>query len=335
MLSLKVPKKEAEKAKNLLYEKALFDEEHRVFSDQDFVYFPVKKRFKTRYAFVEKKLEKRDQSKLTLREALISKLSERELEHLKTAYDSVGEIAILEIEPALVKKEKLIAEILLKINKNIKTVLKKAEHHGGVFRTQKLKYLAGKNTKVAEYKENNVKLKLDVEKVYFSIRLSTERKRIAKQVKKGESILVMFSGCAHYPIVLSKNTQAKEIIGVEINPAGHMYALQNLKLNRINNVKLYCGDVRKLVPKMNEKFDRILMPLPKSAENYLDVALKAAKKGATIHFYDFLHENEFCKAEEKIKRACKKLKIKPKILRTVRCGQHSPRIFRICVDFKI
>ena len=92
--------------------------------------------------------------------------------------------------------------------------------------------------------------------------------------------------------------------------------------------------INKLADELSN-FDRILMPLPKSAESFLDVALKASKKGTIIHFYDFLHDDEFCKAEEKIKKACKKLGLKPKILRTVRCGQHSPHVFRICVDFKV
>ena len=87
--------------------------------------------------------------------------------------------------------------------------------------------------------------------------------------------------------------------------------------------------------KINKKFDRILMPLPKSAEDFLDVAISKAKSGTIIHFYDFLHEDEFKIAHEKIDKACKKNKIKYNILKTSKCGQHAPRIYRICVDFEI
>jgi len=41
------------------------------------------------------------------------------------------------------------------------------------------------------------------------------------------------------------------------------------------------------------------------------------------------------KAVAKIEKACKKLGKKYKILEWVKCGQHSPRTFRICVDFKV
>ena len=84
-----------------------------------------------------------------------------------------------------------------------------------------------------------------------------------------------------------------------------------------------------------KKFDRIVMPLPKSAEDFLELALKSIKKRGIIHFYDFLNEKEFHKAEEKIRKACKKAKKECKILRVVKCGQHAPHGFRICVDFRV
>jgi tRNA (guanine37-N1)-methyltransferase len=271
----------------------------------------------------------------SLKEALEAKLTKTQLEHLKRAYDVVGSIAILEIPKELLKKQKVIAEAVLGLHKNVKTVVKKAGIHSGKYRTQKMKILAGEKTKVTEYKENKVRLRLDVEKVYFSPRLSTERLRIANLVKKGESVLVMFSGCAPYPCVLAKNSEPKEIYGIEINPAGHKFAEENVRLNKISNVKLFKGDVRKVVPKLGKTFDRILMPLPKSAEDFLDVALSAANKGTIIHFYDFLHRDEFQKAVAKIEKACKKAKKKCKVLAITKCGQHAPRVFRICVDFLV
>lgn len=89
------------------------------------------------------------------------------------------------------------------------------------------------------------------------------------------------------------------------------------------------------MPKLNKKFDRILMPLPKGGENFLGLALKYIKKKGIIHFYDFEHEGEFYKAEEKVKKACKEANKKFKILNTVKCGQYSPWFYRVCVDFEV
>ncbi|MAG08603.1 SAM-dependent methyltransferase [Candidatus Woesearchaeota archaeon] len=270
-----------------------------------------------------------------LKQALKGKLTAKEFSYLRASFDVIGDIAIIEIPDELIKKEKLIAETLLNMLKNVKVVCKKAGIHKGVFRTQKLKVLAGEKRKETIHKENDTRIKINVEKVYFSSRLSTERKRIYQLIKPGESVLVMFSGCAPYPCVISKNTKAKEIYAIEINPVAHKYAEENVKLNKIDNVKLFLGDVKDIIPKLRKRFDRIVMPLPKSAENFLDTALACSKKGTVVHFYDFLNEKEFEKAHDKIDKACKRNKRKYKILRTVKCGQFSPGVFRVCVDFKV
>ena len=74
-------------------------------------------------------------------------------------------------------------------------------------------------------------------------------------------MLVMFSGCAPYPIVIAKNAKPAEIAAVELNPVAYDYAVENVKLNKANNVTLFEGDVNEVVPILHKKFDRILMPL--------------------------------------------------------------------------
>jgi tRNA (guanine37-N1)-methyltransferase len=324
--------KNAQKAKEFLAKENLLDNDYQIEKDANYIYFPIKADKLKKYEVVERDF-KRFEKKENLKEYLADKLTAAEMEKLKTSHDIIGNIAILEVDRELEKKEKLIAKHLL--NKNITTVLKKSGEHAGVFRTQKMTFLVGKNTKETIHKESKALIKLDVETVYFSPRLSTERKRIAEQVKFGETVLVMFSGCAPYPLVIAKNSLAGKIIGIEINPTAHKYGLENVKLNKLKNIELIQGDVKEIMPKLNMKFDRILMPLPKSAEDYLEIALTAAKKGSVIHFYDFLNEKDIPKAAiEKIENACKKAGYKHKVLDWVKCGQHSPRTFRICVDFK-
>lgn len=273
---------------------------------------------------------------MKLKEALAGKLTQKELACLRGAFDTVGSIAIIEIPRELVKKQKIIAQTLLKLHKNIRTVAKKAGKHEGIYRRQKIQILAGEKNKITEHTESGVKMRLDVEKCYFSPRLGSERLRIAKLVKPNESVLVMFSGIAPYPLVIAKHSKAKEIVGIELNPVAHNYAEQNVVLNKLcNRIKLYKGDARKIVPKLGQKFDRIVMPLPKTGKTFLPTAFKAAKKGTTIHFYDFEKEGEFELAAQKVLDACKKAGKKCKIINIVKAGQHAPRTFRICVDFKI
>ena len=154
---------------------------------------------------------------------------------LPSSYDVIGNIAVLSEKT---KNPKKVAQHILKNFKNIKTVAIKTGIHSGKFRLQKTKILAGKKTKTALHKENGCLFKLNIDKTYFSPRLGSERLRISKLVKKDESILVMFSGVAVYPINISKHSKAKEICAVEINPAAHKFAEENLKLNKIKNIKI-------------------------------------------------------------------------------------------------
>jgi tRNA (guanine37-N1)-methyltransferase len=125
------------------------------------------------------------------------------------------------------------------------------------------------------------------------------------------------------------------VVGIEINPEGHRYALENIKANKLKTAETYCGDVREIMPQFGIKFDRIIMPLPKTADKYLDLALAAAEKNAVIHFYDFELEVEVEKGEEKIAQACSMAGKKYEILEVVKTGQPAPHAYRYCFDFKV
>jgi len=267
----------------------------------------------------------------TLKEALRGKLSDKELSLVPRSFDIVGDILIFSELKGLRKREKLIANTLLELFNHVKTVAVKSGIHKGLYRTKKVRIIGGAKNKIALHKENNAVMKLNVETCYFSPRLATERLRIAKLVKPNESVLIMFSGISPYCLVISKNSKAKEIYGIEINPEAHNFALENVRLNKAFNIFLFKGNVKSVVPKLKKKFDRIVMPLPRTAGNYLDLALSVAKKNATVHFYDFEFEEDIGKAVDKVKKHCRKCKI----LNVVKCGEYSPRKYRLCVNFKI
>ncbi|MFW6286104.1 MAG: class I SAM-dependent methyltransferase [Nanoarchaeota archaeon] len=170
--------------------------------------------------------------KTTLKDFLEGKLTQDEINQVNRSFEIVGDIAIIEIPKSLDEKSKVIGEALLKVNRNIKTILKKSGIHKGEFRTQKLIYIAGENKKETIYKENGIKLKIDPENVYFSARLSTEREFLMNNLGK-KRVLVMFSGSGPYSFVaLKKQPNLKRILSLEINPIGHKYALENRELNK-------------------------------------------------------------------------------------------------------
>jgi tRNA (guanine37-N1)-methyltransferase len=271
----------------------------------------------------------------SVKEILKKKLRAKELALVPSSFDLVGDILIFADFPDALKKQKLVAESFLDFYKNIKVICKKTKKYSGTFRTPRLKILAGEKRKETIHRENNCAFRLNVETCYFSPRLGHERKRIAQLVKSGEKILVMFSGVAPYPLTIARNSKAKLVCAIEKNPKAHKYAEDNIRLNKVSNVRLFRGDVKSVLPKMKLAFDRVIMPLPKGAETFLEIALPKVKRNGTLHFYDFQGEDDFSEAAQKIFAACKKAKKKCKILGIVKCGQYSPRVFRVCVDVKV
>ncbi|USN45854.1 MAG: methyltransferase [Candidatus Woesearchaeota archaeon] len=246
----------------------------------------------------------------------------------KFAFDQLGSIAIIEVDEEFRDKEELIAKTLLETNATVKTVLRKDSTHENEFRTQTYKFLQGVETKIATIKENNVTLSFDVEEVYFSVRLSSERKRVAQQVKENESVLVMFSGAGPYAMVIKKMHPSATVTAVEMNPEGHRWAVHNAKINKLD-ITCVNEDVGKLA--LGKTFDRIVMPAPKNAEDFLEKAKEHATQGTIIHLYCFGEENELAEKKKRIEHVFSKVTF----LGDTVCGQQSPRIYRYCVDFRV
>jgi len=327
MKAICVDIKEAERVKQELVSKGILCKDYKVEREGNFVYFPVLKKYKN-YKVIDVDL-KLSEYRLRFEDLAKNELNKEELEKLKTSYDIVGNIAIVEVDRELRSKEKKIGEALLKCNKNIKTVLRRGGSHEGTFRIQKNIFLAGEDKRETLYIESGLKIKLNVDEVYFSPRLGNERLRIARLVKPKEKVLVMFSGCGIYPLVINKYSKAAKVYGVEINQKAHKYALQNVKLNKLNNIKLFCGDVGEVLPELDIRFDRIIMPLPKDAIKFLDLVKMVSKEGTVIHLYAF--EENFGMIWEEIKKYFKD--INP--LNLVKCCQIGPRKYRVCADFEI
>ncbi len=330
MKGVKVLLRDAERTKKKLLAEEVLNFEYIPFKDSKNMYFPVNKKVEG-FELVDVSFEKKENAS-SLKEAVKGFLTKKELDMLKTSYDFIGSIAILEIDQELRHKEKVIGESLLKTNSQIKTVLRKDDKHEGVFRTQNMRFLAGEDTRETIHRENGVRMVVDVENVYFSPRLATDRKRVSKQVKPKEEVLVLFSGCGPYCLVIEKKSLAERVVGVEINPKGHEYALKNNELNK-TNIEYHNLDAKRYLNSSKERFDRILMPGPDRAEDFLALVKNVMKSKCKVHLYTFAKEEEFEDKKEFFKKTFEDYKVKN--LKVVKCGQHAPYIYRVCVEGEV
>ena len=327
MLFLKVPKDQGEKIRQQLIAEGIFDPDYNIFSEGGFLFFPVRGSY-AGFETVEREAGKRETGPYSLREALEGILSEEELQSLITAFDVIGDIAILEIPDELEGKEQEIAHALLKVHPNIKSVFKKLGAMEGEFRIRRLRHLAGENRTEAVYREHGCQFKLDVSKVYFSVRLSHERGRIADLVKENGKILVMFAGVGPFAIVIAKKHPDAKITAVELNPDAVEYMRENAALNKCGNIEVIEGDAAAFEGK---DFDRVIMPLPKSAHEFLSTAVKAAKEGGTIHFYSIVSiKDPFDEGLKKARDAVPEAKLEMQSARIVK--PYSADLVQVVLD---
>jgi len=347
---IKVRKKHAQKLKTYLNEIKIIDFSLRPNKLKDCIVFPLLKlpTLKERMKILAKgksisilKEEFTSQKKKTfsLKEALEKKLTKKELALLITSFNVLGNTAIIEIPDSLKKKEKIIAKTLLEINKNVESVCKIAAAHSGKYRTQKVTLLAGKKLSSVFYKESGSVFEIELGKVFFSPRLSTERTRISKLIKKNEIIGALFAGVGPYPIVFAKKSKMKKAYAVELNPHAVKLMISNVKLNKVESqVEIFKGDVKKIVPNhMKGKCDRVVMPLPKGAEHFLkDAFLSLKSKGGVIHFYQFVDKKDpYTKSLNLIKETASHMKKKTRILRKAQVRSFSPSKIQIVIDIKV
>lgn len=255
--------------------------------------------------------------KKRLRKILSEFLPSKELNHIYNSYDIVGDIAIIRLTEKSKKYSKIIADAIMNIHKNVKTVLAQISPVHGDFRLRKLEYIAGEKRTTTVHKESGCLFSVDVEKCYFSPRLFYERTRVAKQVKNGEIILNMFAGVGCFSIVIAKHSNAKKIYSVDINPIAIQYMQENIRLNRVyGKVVVLEGDAKDIArKKLWCAVNRVLMPLPEKAFEYLPYALSALKNSeGWIHYYDFEHaaknENPMEKVKLKVAEKLESMEVK-------------------------
>jgi tRNA (guanine37-N1)-methyltransferase len=239
-----------------------------------------------------------------LKTLLAGKLEPWELKLVYRSYDVVGDIAIIRIPEPLKQQSKIIAEAVMQTHKRVKTVLRQVSPVSGDFRLRELEWVVGERKTETVYKEHGCLSKVDLKTCYFSPRLSYERMRIAQKVQPNEVVVNMFAGVGCYSIIIAKFSEAEKIYSIDINPVAVQYMQENVKLNRVEErVIPIQGDAKKVIEeRLQNTADRVLMPLPGKAYEYLDCAVLALKStGGWIHYYDFEHARKGENPIEKIK----------------------------------
>ena len=331
MKCVKVPLKQLNDTRIKLMEEGLMNMEYRIKADAEYGYIPINDNVDD-YEIVDIELEPMKKVPHNFSELLEGELTSEEIENLRTSFDTIGDIVILEIPDNLQDKKFIIGDAALKFTKR-KSIYMKKSAVKGTTRVRDLEFLAGVDDSVTIHKEHGARLKLDVREVYFSPRLATERKRVMESVKDGEKILDMFCGIGPFPIVIARN-RTVDIAAVDINESAIRYLDENIRMNKMKGtIETYCGDVREVSESFNLKFDRIIMNLPGLAYTFLDVAVNLIEDDGIINYYEFSDSYE--QGIKRLNEAANKVNKKIEILNCRKVKSTSPGEWHVAIDGKI
>lgn len=256
----------------------------------------------------------------------------------------IGDLALIRVplglDPEVLKP---LGEELLKHFNFVKSVWAAIPGVKGEYRLRDHVLLAGEPRSETLYREHGCSFKIDINKVYVSPSLNYEHIRIARLVKPGEVVLNMFAGAGLFSIIIAKHAKPRKVYSIDINPYAYYYMVENIRLNHVEDiVEPILGDAAVVVEsKLANSSDRVLMPFPELALEYLDKALRALRDGrGWIHVY--LHvkalkgEDYRVKAREILAERLTNLKVgEYRITGLRKIRNVGPRLHQVVIDVEI
>lgn len=157
----------------------------------------------------------------------------------------------------------------------------------GPYKTRRYTHLAGEYRSETVYVEHGCRFKVDIRSVFITPRLNYEHLRIARLVSPGEVIVNMFAGVGLFSIIAACKSKPRIVYSIDVNPYAYRYMVENVKLNKVAGIVVpILGDAARVIEeKLQGVADRVLMPLPELALEYLPYAVKALRGRGVVHVY--------------------------------------------------
>lgn len=267
-----------------------------------------------------------------LKKALKDHLREEEIRKLYASFDIVGDIAIFKVPKELERHKFIIGKALLEKIKPVKSVWCQVGPVSGEYRIRGLEHIAGEKRSLTLYKEHGCLFKVDILRVYFSPRLGTERLRVAGLVEEGETVFNMFAGVGTFSIIIAKKKDRVRVYSSEINPDAYELMLENVRLNKVEGKVIpLLGDSVLHAERLRDQVDRVLMPLPEKAKEFLPKALQTLRGRGWIHYYTHVHYDG---GEDPVEKARTEVKgfnvVFGRVVREV-----GPRLAQVVLDLRV
>ena len=121
-------------------------------------------------------------------------------------------------------------------NATLKTVVSKVGQIDSTYRYYDLECIAGdSSTYETVHVEDKVRFKVDISRVYWCSKLSTERSRVISDLlKEGQVLCDMFCGVGPLAVKAAVKMPKLKVLANDLNPVAVEYLDKNIKLNKLS-----------------------------------------------------------------------------------------------------
>ncbi|MDK2833159.1 MAG: tRNA (guanine37-N1)-methyltransferase [Methanolobus sp.] len=329
-ICIKVFRKNGEPIRRVLLDMELLDNSARICSEGDFLCLPL-----TREPEESELINLPGEFELSEHgfEQQKGQLKLEELLDRVPHFEVIGDIALIEDD---VPEPEKVAEAIMKVKNNVRTVLAALGPVEGEFRTRRFRTIAGEDKASTIHREYGCRYYIDLEKAYFTPRLATERSRILAQVREDQTVVDMFAGVGPFSIMIAKKSTGIRVIAIDKNPDAVEFLRRNIELNSVPNVEAIEGDAHLEAGRFSGLADHVIMNLPHNAHEFLDAAVRLCAPGAIIHYYGITPEDDlFGSSLELIGQAAARAGRTIEVSDTRIVRSYAPHQLNVCIEVKV
>ncbi|KXX76995.1 hypothetical protein MMYC01_206983 [Madurella mycetomatis] len=182
------------------------------------------------------------------RDVMTSILPEELHEDIPSGFNIAGHVAHLNLRENYLPYKKLVAEILLDKNPQLKTVINKVDNVGteSEFRTFQYEVLAGPDDLNVQVSESGCTFEFDYSKVYWNSKLETEHRRLINTFQPGEVVCDVMAGIGPFAVPAGK--KGVFVWANDKNPESFKCLEAAIKKNKVSQfVRPFCADGRQFI----------------------------------------------------------------------------------------
>ena len=219
-----------------------------------------------------------------VRRRLAAVAGERIAREMPKGYHRFGRVLVVQRPASLAPYDTLLGNAW-RDELGVETVLVKSGPIEGELRTPRLVCVAGGPTET-EVIEHGVHWRFDAARIMFAAGNRTERRRVGRLVRPGETVIDLFAGIGYFAIPAALPGRASRVWAVEKNPLSVRYLRENAVLNGVDSrLTVVLGDNR-TVDLPEGTFDRAFLGYLPSALPWVPRAVALLRPtGGWLHVH--------------------------------------------------